>query len=321
MIEVKHLTKVYGIHTAVDDLSFTLESGKAYGFLGPNGAGKSTTMNIITGCLSATEGTVTIEGYDIYEDSKKAKASIGYLPEQPPLYMDMTPLEYLSFVGEAKGLKKADLTEQLHTAMKKTDLFDVKDRLIKNLSKGYRQRVGIASVLLGNPPIIILDEPTVGLDPKQIIEIRDLIASLKKEHTVILSSHILSEISTVCDYILILSHGKLVASDTPDNLSHLLDSNTTLSILIRGKKEEVEQVFQRLPERAQFSFQQKEENITHVLLTFNFHERKPDIRDEIFYHLCDARLPILGMELQSASLEEIFLALTQTGGEQDESSL
>ncbi len=321
MIEVKDLTKIYGTQRAVEHLSFTLESGKAYGFLGPNGAGKSTTMNIIAGCLSSTEGTVNIEGFDIYQDSKKAKASIGYLPEQPPLYMDMTPLEYLSFVGEAKGVKKYILKEQLYKAMKKTDLLDVKNRLIKNLSKGYRQRVGIASVLLGNPPIIILDEPTVGLDPKQIIEIRSLIASLKTEHTVILSSHILSEISTVCDYILILSNGKLVASDTPENLSHLLDANTTLSLLVRGKKQEVQRALKALPEMGQFAFQQKEDNVTHAQLTFQLHRRDTDIRDEIFYALCDARLPILGMELQTASLEEIFLELTDTGGEMNEGCL
>lgn len=321
MIEVKNLTKIYGTHKAVANLSFTLESGKAYGFLGPNGAGKSTTMNIIAGCLSSTEGTVKIEGFDIYQDAKKAKASIGYLPEQPPLYMDMTPLEYLSFVGEAKGVKKSVFKEQLYGAMKKTALLDVKDRLIKNLSKGYRQRVGIASVLLGNPPIIILDEPTVGLDPKQIIEIRDLISSLKKEHTVILSSHILSEISTVCDYILILSNGKLVASDSPENLSHLLDANTTLSLLLRGKKEEVQRALKNLPEIGQFTFRQKEDNVTHAQLTFQLHQRDTDIRDEIFYSLCDARLPILGMELQSASLEEIFLELTETGGETNEGNL
>ena len=229
MIEVKNLCKRYGDHVAVDDLSFTIESGHVYGFLGPNGAGKSTTMNIITGCLAATSGSVTIDGYDIYEDAQEAKSRIGYLPEIPPLYQDMTVREYLMFVAKAKGVghgaewkdKKAvrqAIENQLAAAMAVTQLEDVENRLIKNLSKGYKQRVGIAQALLGGPEIIILDEPTVGLDPRQIIEIRDLIRELGKEHTVILSSHILSEVRSICDRLLIIAGGKLVAEDTPENL-------------------------------------------------------------------------------------------------------
>ena len=211
MIEVNHLTKQYGDHTAVSDLSFTIEDGQIYGFLGPNGAGKSTTMNIMTGCLAATSGEVKIGGYDIFEESREAKRLIGYLPEQPPLYLDRTPREYLRFVGRAKGLSGKELAAQVEHVMSVTQTGDVADRLIKNLSKGYKQRVGIAQALLGNPKIIILDEPTVGLDPRQIIEIRDLIKSLGKEHTVILSSHILSEVQAVCQTILIISKGRLVA--------------------------------------------------------------------------------------------------------------
>lgn len=261
MIEVKHLCKRYGEHVAVDDLSFTIENGHVYGFLGPNGAGKSTTMNILTGCLAASSGTVSIDGFDIYEDAAEAKSRMGYLPEIPPLYPDMTVREYLTFVAKAKGVgrksrtdaasfgaadgvasdaatqlasaekhaarssaradhaqAKAALHTQLAAAMAVTQIEDVADRLIKNLSKGYKQRVGIAQALLGGPEIIILDEPTVGLDPKQIIEIRDLIRALGKDHTVILSSHILSEVRSICDHLLIIAGGKLVADDTPANL-------------------------------------------------------------------------------------------------------
>ena len=247
MIEVKHLCKRYGEHVAVDDLSFTIENGHVYGFLGPNGAGKSTTMNILTGCLAASSGTVSIDGFDIYEDAAESKSRIGYLPEIPPLYQDMTVREYLTFVAKAKGVgrkpqtdaeteaaqttppgkrkarvsraeARAALQTQLAAAMAVTQIEDVADRLIKNLSKGYKQRVGIAQALLGGPEIIILDEPTVGLDPKQIIEIRDLIRALGKDHTVILSSHILSEVRSICDHLLIIAGGKLVADDTPANL-------------------------------------------------------------------------------------------------------
>lgn len=218
MIEVSHLTKRYGTHTAIADLSFHIEKGQIYGLLGPNGAGKSTTMNIMTGCLSASSGSVTVGGHDIFEEAGPAKRLLGYLPERPPLYLDRTPWEYLSFVGQAKGVAKEDLDEQIHHVMEVTRIADVSQRLIKNLSKGYQQRVGIAQALLGDPEVVILDEPTVGLDPKQIIEIRSLIRDLGHDHTVILSSHILSEVQAVCQTILILSHGKLVACDTPAGL-------------------------------------------------------------------------------------------------------
>lgn len=218
MIEVKNLCKDYGTHRAVDDLSFTIEPGHVYGFLGPNGAGKSTTMNILTGCLAATSGEVSIGGFDIFEDAKEAKSLIGYLPEQPPLYQDMTVSEYLKFVATAKGVAKYVRNEHIAAVTEVTQLGDVANRLIKNLSKGYKQRVGIAQALTGNPEIIILDEPTVGLDPKQIIEIRELIRQLGKEHTVILSSHILSEVRSVCDRLLVIAKGKIVADDTPEAL-------------------------------------------------------------------------------------------------------
>ena len=218
MITVEHLTKCYGDFVAVDDLSFTITEGHVYGFLGPNGAGKSTTMNIITGCLSATEGTVNIDGYDILELPNQAKRLIGYLPEQPPLYLNETPLEYLHFVGRAKGLKGEELKQQIWEVLEQTGLEHRKHCRIGALSKSYKQRVGIAQALLGNPRVIILDEPTVGLDPLQIIEIRDLIRELGKRHTVIFSSHILSEVQAICDRVLIISKGKLIAFDEPSKL-------------------------------------------------------------------------------------------------------
>ena len=234
MIEVSHLTKRYGGHTAVSNLSFTIEKGQIYGFLGPNGAGKSTTMNIMTGCLAASEGEVRIDGHDIFEEPQQAKRLIGYLPEQPPLYLDRTPREYLTFVGRAKGIKDKALPEQISRVMEVTQITDVADRLIKHLSKGYRQRVGIAQALLGDPEVVILDEPTVGLDPKQIIEIRSLIQSLGQKHTVILSSHILSEVQAVCQTILIISKGHLVACDTPENLERLFSGSAAVDLTVEA---------------------------------------------------------------------------------------
>lgn len=231
MITVEHLTKRYGEVTAVEDISFTIQDGHIYGFLGPNGAGKSTTMNIMTGCLAATSGEVKIDGYDIFEQARQAKQCIGYLPEIPPLYPDETPEEYLRFVAEAKGLPKKSIPAEVARVMEETRLTAMGGRLIRNLSKGYRQRVGIAQALLGNPRYIILDEPTVGLDPLQIIEIRDLIRELGQKHTVILSSHILSEVQAICESVLIIAHGKLVAFDTPRNLEKMLAANNRLSIV------------------------------------------------------------------------------------------
>ena len=219
MIEVRNLVKQYGTHRALDDLSFDVEDNEVFGFLGPNGAGKSTTMNIITGYLAPTSGTVSIDGHDIVEDSIGAKRLIGYLPELPPLYMDMTPKEYLKFVAEAKGVKKAEMKDELDRVMEKTAIADVQNQIIKTLSKGYRQRVGMAEAIIGSPKVIIMDEPTVGLDPVQIIEFRDMIRELGKDHTVIISSHILAEISEICHKIMIIVKGKLVAIDTPENLA------------------------------------------------------------------------------------------------------
>lgn len=242
MIEISHLTKKYGANVAVNDLNLTLESGNIYGFLGPNGAGKSTTMNIITGYIGASSGEVKINGFDINKNPEEAKKCIGYLPEIPPVYGDMKVQEYLQFVAELKKIDKHNRKADIKQVMDLTKLHDVKDRLIKNLSKGYRQRVGLAQALIGMPEIIILDEPTVGLDPKQIIEIRDLIRSLKEKHTVILSSHILQEISAVCDHVFIISKGNLVASDSMEHLESRMSGAQQLEVTVSGARSDVEQM-------------------------------------------------------------------------------
>ena len=241
MIEISHLTKKYGTHVAVDDLNLTIEPGRIYGFLGPNGAGKSTTMNMITGYLGATEGTIKINGFDILAQPEDAKKCIGYLPELPPLYMDMTVEEYLLFAAELKKIPKEKRKLYVEDAMATTKITDMRGRLIKNLSKGYRQRVGLAQAVLGYPEVIILDEPTVGLDPKQIIEIRDLIQSLGKKHTVILSSHILSEVRAVCDYIFIISHGKLVASEETEELVERMSGGQVIELKLKAEEEKIKE--------------------------------------------------------------------------------
>lgn len=237
MIEVKDLVKRYGGRTAVDHLNFHVKKGQIYGFLGPNGAGKSTTMNMLTGYLAATEGEIRINGHDVSEEPLEARRCIGYLPEVPPLYPDMTPEEYLCFTAELKGIPKESRTKQVDKVMDELGIRDVKERLIRHLSKGYRQRVGLAQALLGDPEVLILDEPMVGLDPKQIIEIRELIKSLGKKHTVILSSHILSEITSICDHVMIISHGRLVASDTPEGLSKYMKDSDITELRVRGSRE------------------------------------------------------------------------------------
>lgn len=309
MIEVRHLTKRYGDTLAVDDLNFTIEKGRIYGFLGPNGAGKSTTMNIITGYLASTDGSVTISGHDILEDAEAAKKNIGYLPELPPLYFDMTVKEYLAFAAELKKIPKAERKNQISRVSATTKLDAVQNRLIKNLSKGYRQRVGLAQAILGYPEVIILDEPTVGLDPKQIIEIRDLIKSLKKKHTVILSSHILSEVSAICDYVLIISHGKLVASDTPDNLGKLAAGSNNLNLLVKGEKSRIRQLLEEISGVKEISIEKKSDqegwNVTVST------EENADIREEVFFKMAENHCPILEMQSQKISLEEIFLELTE----------
>ena len=309
MIEVSNLVKKYGDHTAVDHLSFQIEKGKIYGFLGPNGAGKSTTMNMITGYIASTEGKVMIDGHDILEEPEAAKKCIGYLPEMPPLYFDMTVLEYMKFAADLKKIPRNQKDKQIKEVMDMVKITDMKDRLIKNLSKGYRQRVGLAQAILGYPEVIILDEPTVGLDPKQIIEIRDLIKSLKQKHTVILSSHILSEVRAVCDYVLIISHGKLVASDTPDNLERLAAGSNSLLMKIKGEKDTIRKGLETI------------EGVTGVEMSYDSDEElwktklsvqeNVDIREKVFYVMAKANCPIYEMQVKRVSLEDVFLELTE----------
>ena len=309
MIEVRHLSKRYGTHLAVDDLSFSIDRGVVYGFLGPNGAGKSTTMNIMTGCLGATEGEVLIDGHNVAEEPMEAKKHIGYLPELPPLYGDMTPEEYLHFVARAKGLRREESARQIETVMEKTRIADVRKRLIRNLSKGYRQRVGIAQALLGNPEVIILDEPTVGLDPAQIIEIRELIRELGKEHTLVLSSHILSEVQAVCDSILILSKGRLVACGTAENLTKLMRGRENLRLLTRAEEETVRPIVEKVDGVESLAFAE-EDGLTAVDVT---PVEGQDIREALFNAFAEAKVPLLELRTEKASLEDVFLELT--GGE------
>ena len=312
MIEVRHLTKRYGAHLAVDDLSFTVESGKIYGLLGPNGAGKSTTMNIITGCLAASEGEVIVNGHDIFEEPVAAKKCVGYLPEIPPVYTDMTVSEYLRFIAEAKDVPAKERKAQLEEILESTGLADVRGRLINNLSKGYRQRVGIAQALVGNPEIVILDEPTVGLDPKQIIEIRDLIRMLGQKHTVILSSHILSEVSAVCDSVMIIAHGRLVANGTPEELTRLFAGEQEIHMELKGNEDAVRSALGAL-ENAAAADIASENGVTRATLR---PENGADIREAVFRACAKANLPILEMHTERASLEEIFLELTQGDGQE-----
>lgn len=313
MIEVTKLTKKYGKHVAVDHLSFRVETGQIYGFLGPNGAGKSTTMNIITGYLAASSGTVTVDGKDIQKEPEEVKRKIGYLPEIPPLYMEMTVEEYLRFCAELKKIPKGERRDQIDDCMEMTGILDMRGRLIRNLSKGYRQRVGLAQAILGNPDVIILDEPSVGLDPKQIIEIRDLIKKLGETHTVILSSHILSEVSAVCDHIMIISHGKLVASDSPEGLQKLMTGEAELLLEVKGEFETVKEILSALPDVD--GVEQLEDLNPDCVKVRVSSKEGSDVREAVFYALANAQMPILEMHMEQKSLEDIFLELT---GESDE---
>lgn len=308
MIEVRNLVKKYGNHLAVDHLDFTIEEGHIYGFLGPNGAGKSTTMNIMTGYLGATEGQVLINGHDILKEPEEAKKHIGYLPEIPPLYTEMTVREYMEFAAELKRIPKNKREESINEVEKLVKIKDVESRLIKNLSKGYRQRVGLAQAVLGFPEIIILDEPSVGLDPKQIIEIRELIRKLAKKHTVILSSHILAEVREVCDYILIISKGKLVASDTPENLERLLGDAGMIEIETEAPAVRVREILKNVPGIESVSAKTGADGITYGQIQ----ERKDaDIRATIFNAFAENQTPLLKLNAAQSSLEDVFMELTQ----------
>lgn len=308
VIEVKHLVKKYGANYAVNDLSFTVEKGQIYGFLGPNGAGKSTTMNILTGYIAPTAGEIKINGHDILEDAQEARKCIGYLPEVPPIYPEMTVYEYLTFAAGLKRIPKEKRNQMILEAMDLTGLLEVQHRLIRNLSKGYKQRTGLAQAILGFPEIIILDEPMVGLDPKQIIEIRELIRQLSQKHTVILSSHILSEISAICDHIMIIAHGKLVASDTPENLVQLMKGSASLELTVRGTRSRLHQVLEQMGGIASCQMQDStDKGAVDVVITT---ESDLDLRETLFYRLAEEKMPLLRMQHTNVSLEDVFLELT-----------
>lgn len=310
MIEVKNLVKKYGDHVAVDNLSFTVEKGQILGFLGPNGAGKSTTMNIITGYISATSGTVTVNGLDVYEEPEEVKKMIGYLPEFPPLYPDMTVAEYLKFVADIKKVVRSERAHMIAEVMEATKITPVAGRLIKHLSKGYKQRVGLAQAIIGYPELIILDEPTVGLDPKQIIEIRDLIRELSKNHTIILSSHIMQEVSAVCDTILIINKGKLIICDKTENLNKHEGSTGSIKLIIKGDRYKVINTLSGID---RVTLVEEKEHTNEGILNLIVHcSEDEDIREDVFFAMSDIKAPILEMQSIRMSLEDIFLKATSS---------
>lgn len=314
MIKVEHLVKRYGNRNVVDDLSFDVEKGQIVGFLGPNGAGKSTTMNMITGYISATEGTIEIDGIDIFEEPERAKKKIGYLPEQPPLYPDMLVREYLSFVCDLKKVKREKKEQMISKVMRRTKTTDVAERLIKNLSKGYKQRVGLAGAMIGDPEILILDEPTVGLDPKQILEMRELIRELSKKHTILLSSHIMQEVSAVCSQIIIINEGKMIVSDTPDRIASHIEQTNETKMIVRGNKELIGSILERTGGIKEYSVNKtEEEDICEVLVVCDV---DTDLREELFFAFAEIKCPILEMTSREPSLEEVFIKLTGNGSRQ-----
>lgn len=319
MISVEHLTKYYGGHLAVDDISFEITEGHVYGFLGPNGAGKSTTMNIITGCLSASAGKVLIDGYDIFEEPDKAKKRIGYLPEHPPLYMNESPQEYLKFVGEAKGLRGAELSAQVSDVIEKTGIRNVRNRRIATLSKGYKQRVGIAQALLGNPKVIILDEPTVGLDPIQIIEIRDLITELGKNHTVIFSSHILSEVQAICDQILMIANGKLVAFGEPEKLQKQFLAPNEIILTTNAAEAKLRAILKHVKHIAEISTDASDSgyNVAHIK---SDQEDIYALSSSVFRAFAASDQIIYEMTLKKGNLEDIFIELSETADAESEAA-
>ena len=311
MIEVKNLVKRYGGRNVLDHLSFRVEKGQILGFLGPNGAGKSTTMNIITGYISATSGTVMVNGYDVLEEPEKVKESIGYLPEQPPLYPDMLVREYLSFVCDLKGVTKTEKEKMMSKVMRKTGIRDVSERLIKHLSKGYKQRVGLAAAMVGDPEILILDEPTVGLDPKQIMEIRNLIRELGRRHTILLSSHIMQEVDAVCNQILIINEGKLIAADSPEEIARRAEGKNSITLQVKGAKEQIQRGLVNIEHILDFKILKT--GTTGICQAEISSLPEYDVREEIFYVMAEMRCPILEMVSREPTLEEAFISLTGKG--------
>ena len=308
MIKVEHLVKRYGNRNVVDDLTFTVEKGQIVGFLGPNGAGKSTTMNMITGYISATEGTIEIDGVDIFDEPEKAKKKIGYLPEMPPLYPDMLVREYLSFVCDIKKVKRDKKDAMISKVMRRAKITDVSERLIKNLSKGYKQRVGIAGAMVGDPEILIFDEPTGGLDPKQILEIRDLIRDLSEKHTILLSSHIMQEVSAVCNEIIIINEGKMIVKDKPENISAHIEQTHELTMEIKGNKELVRSILSGIEHITEYKVTDSEDD--EICKAIVISEADSDIRETVFYALAENKCAILEMHTKEPSLEETFIRLT-----------
>lgn len=314
MIKVEHLVKRYGNRNVVDDLSFHVDKGQIVGFLGPNGAGKSTTMNMITGYISATEGTIEIDGIDIFDEPELAKKKIGYLPEQPPVYPDMLVREYLAFVCDLKKVKRDKKEQTIAKVMRRTKITDVSERLIKNLSKGYKQRVGLAGAMIGDPEILILDEPTVGLDPQQILEIRELIRDLSKKHTILLSSHIMQEVSAVCNQIIIINEGKMIVTDTPDKIATHIEQSNEISIVAHGNKELLKSVLENIEGIKDFNVSKTEEDdICQIEIVC---EVDKDVREEVFFAFANVKCPIIEMNSRVPSLEEVFIKLTGKGSRQ-----
>lgn len=312
MVEVRNLTKKYGSHIAVDDISFTLTPGKVYGLLGPNGAGKSTTMNMMTGYLAPSNGEIRIAGHDIYKQAKAAKRQIGYLPENPPVYPDMSVHEYLMFTAELKGVRKSDRFLRVEEVMEETGITDVADKLIRALSKGYRQRVGFAGAVLGDPQVIILDEPTVGLDPKQIIEFRTLIRSLGEDHIVLISSHILSEISAVCDHVFIINNGKLVVDDAVENLDQYVEDKAKLHITMKGDANVARNTIEQLSGVVSVSVEAPESAAEGTkLLVVELESDDETLKEQVSLALMEQKILILGLREEKGSLEQIFLEITQ----------
>lgn len=307
MIEIRNLVKNYGDIKAVDNVSFDVKEGEVLGFLGPNGAGKSTTMNIIAGAISASTGTVTVNGFDVLEQAEEAKASIGYLPEQPPLYTDMTVIEYLKFIAELKQVPRAERLEHIAKIMAQLKISDVRGRLIGNLSKGYRQRVGIAQALVGDPEVVILDEPTVGLDPKQILDIRKVIRNLGKKHTVILSSHILSEVQATCDRVVIIANGKLAYEGEVDNIGATTDGISKIEITAKSTGNKVAQILKSIPGIDNIKLTSRDD----VYSTYEYEtEADLDLRENVFNAFAESNIALVGIKSLNASLEDIFLSVT-----------
>ena len=310
MVKVTNLAKNYGDVVAVKGLSFELEKGKIYGFLGPNGAGKSTTMNIMTGYIAPSAGTVVINGHDIRKEPEKAKQNIGYLPELPPLYTDMRVGEYITFAQELKKVPRDDRPEELKKILGLTGLEEYEYRMIRNLSKGYKQRVGLAQALVGDPEVIILDEPTVGLDPQQIIEMRNLMRSLREDHIVILSTHILTEVTEVCDEVLIISNGELAARGTPDELENKLEKKTRIDIEVLGDADKVRAALKSVESIDSILVGDKSDSGDSVKITVETSSEE-DIRTDVAKALAAAALPVLSMNVESSSMEDVFLSVTQ----------